>query len=42
LIFIAIFFLELFDTSGAVDELLFTRKERMAGRADLDTDLFFG
>jgi hypothetical protein len=38
---LAIFFLEPFDPSGRIQELLLSRKKRMAAGADLDMDLLF-
>ena len=42
LLFLSVALLELLDSSGAVDELLLTREERMAVRADFDADVRLG
>lgn len=39
---IAVFLLKLLYSTGTVDEFLFSGKERMALRTDLDSDLAFG
>ena len=36
-----VFLVEAFDTTGSVNQFLFTREERVASRADFNVDFFF-